>query len=62
MQIQPGNKKYSQRGWWVLAAGDGVGRAACTAPGFGSVEGRRVLLLNREGCVPMAFVCLLLRF
>lgn len=29
------NKKYLQRGWWVLDAGDGVSRAACTAPGFG---------------------------
>lgn len=63
MHMQPANKQYLQRGWWVLDAGNGVSRAACTAPGFGSVDGRRLLLLHREGCVPTerAFVCLFLR-
>lgn len=57
VQMQPGKKQYLQRAWGVLDAGEGVSRAACTAPGFGSVDGRRVLLLHmcahgKGFCVP----------
>lgn len=51
--VQPGIKQDLQRSWWVLDAGDGVSRAARTAPDFGFMDSRRVLFLHREGCVPM---------